>query len=109
MQPGNMIQVQRSFRMFEQELENRDPRKNQNIISITVQPGEIYLLTKLIYHKSDYPTYDYATIELLVAAKTWLTTMTVDDVYELEKFVKVYDFKDTDIKSFESPKLTPGR
>lgn len=106
MNSGDMIQIQKSFRVFERELYSRDPRENQEIVSMTVSPGEVYLLTKLIYHKQEYPNYNYATIELLIAGSTWLTTMTLDDFYEIDQFIKVYDFKNQDLKSFESPKLT---
>ena len=101
MNPGDMIQIQKAFRVFERELSSRDSRKKQEIVSMTVTPGDIYLLTKLIHHKQEYPQYDYATIELLIAGSTWLTTMTLDDFYEIDQFIKSYDFK-----SFESPKLT---
>ena len=106
MNPGDLVQIQRAFRVFERELARRDPKTMQEIVSIMLGPGEIYLLTKLVYHKQEYPQYDYVTIELLVAGRTWLTTMTLDDVYELDQFIKVYDFKNQDLKSFESPTLT---
>ena len=98
MNPGDMIQIQRAFRIFERELYSRDPSAKQEIVSMTVTPGEVYLLTNLIYHKQAYPQYDYATIELLVAGRTWMTTMTLDDFYEIDQFIKVYDFKNQDLK-----------
>ena len=101
MKPGDIIQVQRPFRVFEREINRRDPNAMQEIVSMMVSPGEIYLLTKLVYHKQEYPQYNYVTIEMLVAGRTWLTTMTLDDIYEIEQFIKNYDFK-----SFESPTLT---
>ena len=98
MDPGDMVQVQKSFRLFEQELYNRrDSEKFHNISSLMTLPGEIYLLTKLIFHKQDYPQYDYVTIELLIAGRTWLTTITIDDVEDLNQFILKYDFKDEDI------------
>ena len=105
MKPGNMVQVQRAFRVFERVVDRRDPKTMQEIVSLMVSPGEIYLLTKIEYHKQEYPQYDYVTIELLIAGRTWLTTITLDDKHELDKFIKDYDFKNLDIKSFESPML----
>ena len=106
MKPGDMVQIQRPFRMFARE----DPSKfNPNIESIVAMPGEVYLLTKIIYHDEEYPQYDYITVELLIAGKTWMTTVTADDVYEIEQFIKIYDFKNKDIKNFESPALMPRR
>ena len=110
MVPGDMVQIQRPFRLFTRELSRKDPRKfNDNIESIVAMPGEVYLLTKLIHHNEEYPNYDYITVELLVAGKTWMTTVTTDDVYEIGQFIKVYDFKDKNIKNFESPALMPRR
>ena len=110
MKPGDMVQIQRPFRLFNKELSSRDPKKfNDNIRSIVTMPGEVYLLTKLIYHEEAYPNYDYITVELLIAGKAWITTVTTDDVYEIEQFVKKYDFKNKDIKNFESPALMPRR
>ena len=106
MNPGDMVQIHRAFRLFEREIAVRDPKQMQEIVSMMVTPGEIYLLTKLVYHKQEYPQYDYVTIELLIAGRTWLTTMTLDDIYELDQFIKVYDFKNQDLKSFESPTST---
>ena len=105
-----MVQIQRPFRMFARSLSTKDPRKfNDNIESIVAMPGEVYLLTKLLYHTEEYPQYDYITVELLIAGKTWMTTVTTDDVYEIGQFIKTYDFKNQDIKNFESPALTPRR
>lgn len=105
MNPGDMVQIQRPFRLFE-----RDPKNfNDNIVSLLAMPGEVYLLTKLIYHNEEYPQYDYVTVELLISGKTWITTVTTDDVYEIEQFIMPYDFKDKDIKNFESPALMPRR
>ena len=110
MKPGDMVQVQRPFRLFNQELSKVDSRSfNNNIESIVAMPGEVYLLTKLIYHEEQYPQYDYITVELLIAGKTWLTTVTTDDVYEIEQFIRSYDFKNKNIKDFESPALMPRR
>ncbi len=110
MKSGDMIQIQRPFRMFAKELSKKDPRQfNDNIESIVAMPGEVYLLTKLIYHNEEYPSYDYISVELLIAGKTWMTTVTTDDVYEIEQFIRKYDFKDKDIKNFESPALMPRR
>ena len=93
MNPGDIVQIQRSFRLFEREMSGKDPRKAQEIVSIMVFPDEIYLLTKLLHHKEKYPKYNYATIELLVSGKTWMTTMTLNDEYEVEKYIKTFDFK----------------
>ena len=110
MKPGDVVQIQRPFRLFNKELSKSDPKKfNNNIKSIVTMPGEVYLLTKLIYHEEEYPNYDYITVELLIAGKTWLTTVTTDDVYEIEQFIRKYDFKNKDIKNFESPALMPRR
>ena len=110
MKPGDMVQIQRPFRMFSKELSKKDPKKfNDNIESIMAMPGEVHLLTKLIYHNEDYPNYDYVTVELLIAGKTWITTVTIDDIYHIEQFVRSYDFKNKDIKNFESPALMPRR
>jgi hypothetical protein len=35
--------------------------------------------------------------------------VTTDDVYEIEQFIRKYDFKNKDIKNFESPALMPRR
>jgi hypothetical protein len=92
--------------MFAKSINKKDPRQfNDNIESIIAMPGEVYLMTKLIHHNEEYPQYDYITVELLIAGKTWMTTVTTDDVYEIEQFIKSYDFKDKDIKNFESPAL----
>jgi hypothetical protein len=110
MKPGDMVQIQRPFRLFARELSNADPSKfNDNIESIITMPGEVYLLLKLERHNEEYPQYDYITVELLVSGKTWLTTVTTDDVYEIEQFIRKYDFKNKDIKNFESPALMPRR
>ena len=110
MKTGDMVQIQRPFRMFARELSKKDPRQfNDNIESIVAMPGEVYLLTKLIYHNEEYPSYDYISVELLIAGKTWMTTVTTDDVYEIEQFIRKYDFKNKDIKNFESPALMPRR
>ncbi len=110
MKPGDMVQIQRPFRLFERELYERDPKNfNDNIVSLLTMPGEVHLLTKLIHHNEEYPNYDYITVELLIAGKTWITTVTTDDVYEIEQFIIKYDFKDKDIKNFESPALMPRR
>ena len=110
MKSGDMVQIQRPSRLFNKELSKSDPKKfNDNIKSIVTMPGEVYLLTKLIYHEEEYPSYDYITVELLIAGKTWITTVTTDDVYEIEQFIRAYDFKDRDIKNFESPALMPRR
>jgi hypothetical protein len=107
---GDIVQIQRPFRMFTSEFSRTDPRKrNNNIESIVAMPGEIYLLTKLMYHNEEYPDYDYVTVELLIAGKVYVTTVTTDDVYEIEQFIKDYDFKNKDIKNFESPALMPRR
>ena len=106
MKPGDIIQIQRPFRVFERELSKKDPKEVQSIVSIMMQPGEIYLLTKLVYHEEDYPQYNYATIELLIAGRTWLTTMTLDYGHELKAFIKKYNFIEKDLKIFESPTLT---
>ena len=98
MKVGDIVQIQRPFRVFERELNHRDPKAMQEIVSMMLTPGEVYLLTTLTYHKLDYPQYNYVTIELLVACRTWITTMTLDDVYEIDQFIKVYDFKNKDLK-----------
>jgi hypothetical protein len=108
MNPGDMIQIQRRFRVFERGLSDRDARKMQEIVSIMVSPGDVYLLTKLLYHMQEYPQYNYATIELLVGGKTWITTITLDKEYEIEGFIKVFDFKNLDIENFESQTLREG-
>ena len=102
MNPGDIVQVQRRFRVFERELDRRDPKKIQEIVSLVLSPGDIYLLTKLIYHDQEYPHYNYVTIELLVAGRTWITTVTLDQIFELEQFIKVCDH---DFENFESPTL----
>ena len=107
MQPGDMVQIQRPFRLFERELYERHP--TNDIASLVAMPGEVHLLTKLIHHNEEYPNYDYITVELLIAGKTWITTVTTDDVYEIEQFIRKYDFKNKDIKNFESPALMPRR
>ena len=47
MKPGDIVQIQRPFRVFEREIDRRDPKKMQEIVSMMLTPGEIYLLTKM--------------------------------------------------------------
>lgn len=93
MNPGDIVQIQKPFRLFEREMAGKDPKQMQEIVSIMIWPGEIYLLTKLLHHEEKYPIYNYATIELLVAGRTWMTTMTLDEEHEIKEWIKTFDFK----------------
>ena len=88
MNPGDIVQVQRHFRVFEREASETDDRKIQEIVSMMLTPGDVHLLTKLIYHDQEFPQYNYVTLELLVAGKTWMTTVTLDEIFELGQFIK---------------------
>lgn len=88
MLPGDIVQVQRHFRVFERESSAKDARRIDEIVSIMLTPGDVHLLTKLIYHDQEFPQYNYVTVELLVAGKTWMTTVTLDEVFELGQFIK---------------------
>ena len=70
---------------------------------------EISTMNHFALDNKEYPNYDYITVELLIAGKTWITTVTTDDVYEIEQFIRKYDFKNKDIRNFESPALMPRR
>ena len=93
MKPGDLVQVQKYFWANE-----ANPRQNKPYASkISVSPGDILLLIDFEHGNSDYPIYDYFTIEFFTAGSRWSTTITISDISEVKDYIQV----------FESPTLLP--
>ena len=96
MKPGDLIQIQRRFRVHE-----AFPSHSQRRIVLPqlmyLNPGDICLLMDLHYDKEEYPIYDYFKVNLYIAGKIWTTTITIENENGIKDFLKV----------FESPTLLP--
>jgi hypothetical protein len=102
MKAGDLVQVQKHFRVVQcgchhsPEVMNR--LSDYEIFpSLSLQPGEVYLLTDFYIGKETYPIYSYCEITILAAGKKWETTLSIDNDNEIDDFIKV----------FESPTLLP--
>ena len=93
MKAGDLVQAQKHFWASEV-----DVSENKRYASkISVSPGDLLLLIGFEHGNSEYPIYDYFTIEFFTAGSRWSTTATIENISEVEDYIQV----------FESPTLLP--
>ena len=98
MKAGDLIQVQKPFRVQQCGHHVINRLSDYELFpSLSLQPGEVYLLLDFYLGKEAYPIYDYFDITILAEGKQWETTITIDHDNEIDDFIKV----------FESPTLLP--
>ena len=88
MQPGSLVCAQRIFWADEAE---KISKSKTRASKISVSPGDMLLLTQFKYGKSEYPIYDYFTIEFFVAGSRWSTTVAINDKSEIEEYIQVFE------------------
>ena len=93
MKAGDLVQAQKNFWANEIKVNSSKPYASK----LSVSPGDLLLLIDFEHGNSDYPIYDYFTIEFFAAGSRWSMTTTISDIHEVEDFIQV----------FESPKLSP--
>ena len=97
MKPGDLIQIQKAFRVYECGSHNINRLSDYELFpSLYLQPGEVYLLTDFYTGNEEYPVYNYFNITILAAGKQWEATITIDSD-EISDYISV----------FESPTLLP--
>ena len=92
MKPGDIIQVQKHFRV---QACGRPPVYSSEdyelFPSLSLQPGEVYLLLDFYLGKEEHPVYDYFEITILAAGKQWEATITIDNENEIDDFIQVFE------------------
>ena len=100
MKPGDLIQIQKAFRVQQCGYRGMNRLKDYELFpSLSLQPGEVYLMTEFYVGQEHYPIYNFFEITILAANQQWEATITVDNEDEIDDYVKV----------FESPTLMPRR
>ena len=98
MKSGDLIQIQKPFRVQQCNIKHGPVMGDYELFpTLTLQPGEVYLMTEFYIGQEHYPIYNFFEITILAAGKQWEATITVDHDNEIDDYVKV----------FESPTLSP--
>tara|TARA_Y100000385_G_C13070531_1_gene628829 strand:+ start:40 stop:333 length:294 start_codon:yes stop_codon:yes gene_type:complete len=96
MKSGDLIQIQKNIRVQQCGQHSMNRLSDYELFpTLTLQPGEVYLLTDFYIGEEQYPVYNYFEITILAAGQQWTTTVTIDDENEIDDF----------IQAFESPTL----
>jgi len=92
MKPGDLIQIQKTFRVQQSVQQSMNRLHGPELFpTLTLQAGEIYLLTDFYTGKETYPIYSYFEITILAAGQQWETTITIDNDDEIDDFIKVFE------------------
>lgn len=92
MKAGDLIQIQKSFRIQQCGRHVIHSLSDYELFpSLTLQPGEVYLMTEYYFGKEEHPIYSYFDITLLAEGKKWETTITVDDISEVDDYIRVVE------------------
>ena len=59
--------------------------------ALSLQPGEVYLMTDFYMGEESYPIYSYFEITILAAGKQWETIITVDSEDEINDYIRVFE------------------
>ena len=98
MKAGDLIQVQKPFRVRQVGHHAMNTLRDYELFpSLSLQPGEVYLMTDFYIGHENYPIYNFFTITIFAEGKQWEETITIDHDNEIEDY----------IKAFESPTLLP--
>lgn len=91
MKVGDLIQIQKNIRV--QQCGHAMNRLDDYELfpSLSLQPGEVYLMTDFYVGEETYPIYSYFEITILAAGKQWETTITIDNDNEIDDFIKVFE------------------
>ena len=91
MKPGDLIQVQKRFQV--QQCGHHMNRLGDYEIfpSLSLHPGEVYLLTDFYVGEEEYPVYNYFEITILADGTKWETTISIDDENEISSFIKLFE------------------
>ena len=92
MKPGDLIQIQKAFRVQQSGQQSMNRLHDYELFpTLTLQPGEVYLLTDFYTGEETYPIYNYFEIEILAAGQQWETTITIDNDDEIDDFIQVFE------------------
>ena len=92
MKSGDLVQIQKSFRVQESGLFRINRLDDYELFpTLTLQAGEVYLLTELFIGKGDYPIYNFFEITILAAGKKWETTISIDGSNEINDYIQVFE------------------
>jgi len=98
MKPGDLIQIQKPMRVQQCGHQIMNRLKDYELFpSLSLQPGEVYLMTEFYMGEEHYPIYNFFEITILAEGKQWETAITIDQDNEVDDYIKV----------FESPTLLP--
>ena len=98
MKPGDLIQIQKPFRVQQCGHQIMNRLKDYELFpTLSLQPGEVYLITEFHIGREHYPIYNFFEITILAEGKQWASTITIEHDNEIADYIKV----------FESPTLLP--
>lgn len=92
MKSGDLIQIQKHFRVQQCGQHSMNRVHDYELFpTISLQAGDVYLLTDFYVGEESYPIYSYFEITILAAGKQWGTTITIDHDNEIDDFIKVFE------------------
>ena len=92
MKSGDLIQIQKNFRVQQCGQQSMNRLHDYELFpTLTLQAGEVYLLTDFYIGEETYPIYNYFEIAILVAGQQWETTITIDNDDEIDDFIQVFE------------------
>lgn len=98
MKPGDLIQIQKHFRVQQCNAQHGPVMRDYQLFpSLSLQPGEVYLMTEFYIGQEHYPIYNFFEITILAEGKQWEATITIDHDNEINDYIQI----------FESPTLLP--
>ena len=92
MKSGDLIQIQKNFRVQQCGKKAMNRLDDYELFpTLSLQPGEVYLLTDFYKAYEAYPIYSYFEITVLVAGQQWETTITIDNENEIDDYIQVFE------------------
>ena len=92
MKTGDLIQIQKTFRVQQAGQHSMNRLSDYELFpTLTLQTGEVYLLTDFYIGEETYPIYNYFEITILAAGQQWETTITIDNDDEINDFITVFE------------------
>ena len=92
MKSGDLIQIQKTFRVQQCGQQSINRLHDYELFpALTLQPGEVYLLTDFYRACEAYPIYNYFEITILAGGTKWETTISIDDENEISSFIKLFE------------------
>ena len=92
MKSGDLIQIQKHMRFQQCNPKYSTVMRDYELFpALSLQPGEVYLMTDLYMGEENYPIYSYFEITILAAGKQWETIITVDSEDEINDYIRVFE------------------